>query len=278
MPTFRDRLTAAHIDTGSALCVGLDPDLERIPEHIKRSRGPESAVEFFCRGIVEATAEHASAYKLNFAFFERLGDQGFSVLRRVLRAVPEGTVTIADAKRGDIGNSARFYAASALDDMGFDSITVSPYMGRDSVLPFLSDASHAAFLLIRTSNPGRTDLQDIVVDGSPLYQRVAEKAVEWDRDTEGTVGFVVGASDLDAMTRLRQAAPTTPFLIPGVGAQGGSAADVIQCSGAVPGLTIVNSSRAICYASSGPDFATAAGAAAAEAAGALRLSPLPTHG
>ncbi|MFT4603519.1 MAG: orotidine-5'-phosphate decarboxylase [Rhodothermales bacterium] len=278
MPTFRDRLTAAQIATGSALCVGLDPDLDRIPEHIKRSRTPESAVEFFCRGIVEATAEHASAFKLNFAFFERLGDHGFSVLRRVLRAIPQQSVTIADAKRGDIGNSARFYAASALDGMGFDSITVSPYMGRDSVLPFLTDSSHAAFLLIRTSNPGRTDLQDLVVDGAPLYQRVAEMAVEWDGQAQGTVGFVVGASDLAAMASLRQAAPNTPFLIPGVGAQGGNAADVIACSGATPGLTIVNSSRAICYASSGEDFARAAAAAAAEAAGALRISTVPSNG
>lgn len=278
MPTFRDRLTAAQIDTGSALCVGLDPDLERIPESVKRSRSPEAAVEHFCRAIVEATAEHASAFKLNFAFFERLGDNGFAVLRRVLRAVPPSTVTIADAKRGDIGNSARFYAASALDDMGFDSITVSPYMGRDSVLPFLSESRNAAFLLVRTSNPGRTDLQDLVVDGAPLYLRVAEKAVEWDAEAAGTVGFVVGASDLDAMTNLRRIAPHTPFLIPGVGAQGGSAADVIRCSGATPGVTIVNSSRAICYASDGDDFARAAGLAAAEAAGALHIPSVPVHG
>ena len=277
MPTFRDRLTAAQTRVDSALCVGLDPDLDRIPEHIKRSRSPEAAVEYFCRGIVDATADHASAFKLNFAFFERLGDNGFSVLRRVLRAIPQGTVTIADAKRGDIGNSARFYAASALDDMGFDSITVSPYMGRDSVMPFLQEASHAAFLLIRTSNSGRADLQDLIVDGAPLYQRVAEKAVEWDREAPGTVGFVVGASDLDAMTRLRQAAPNTPFLIPGVGAQGGSAADVIRCSGSTPGLTIVNSSRAIGYASPREDFAVAAGSAAREAASALRISPLLAH-
>jgi orotidine-5'-phosphate decarboxylase len=229
-------------------------------------------------GLVEATADHASSFKLNFAFFEQLGDHGFAVLRRVLKSVPETAVTIADAKRGDIGNSARFYAASALEDMGFDSITVSPYMGRDSVDPFLTDARHAAFLLIRTSNPGRTDLQDLLVDGAPLYQRVAEKAVEWDHEADGTVGFVVGASDLEAMSVLRHAAPNTPFLIPGVGAQGGSAADVIRCSGDAPGLTLVNSSRAICYASPGEDFAAAAAAAASKAAEALLISPVPTHG
>ncbi|NNE70117.1 MAG: orotidine-5'-phosphate decarboxylase [Rhodothermales bacterium] len=278
MPTFRDRLVQAQRTTRSALCVGLDPDLERIPEHLTRSRTPEAAVEHFCRAIVEATAPVASAYKLNFAFFERLGDRGFAVLRRVLESIPNGRITIADAKRGDIGNSARFYAGSALHDLGFDSITVSPYMGQDSVMPFIQDAAHAAFILVRTSNPGRTDLQDLLVEGTPLYARVAETAMQWDAEAAGSIGFVVGASDLQAMARIRALGPGVPFLIPGVGAQGGDPAEVLACSGHAPGLSVVNSSRGICYASPGSDFAEAAARAARTAADALPVSPETVHG
>lgn len=278
MTTFGDRLVRAQTETGSTLCVGLDPDLERLPEHLTRSRTPQAAVEHFCREIIQATLPHASSYKLNFAFFERLGDQGMAVLRRVLRAIPAGRVTIADAKRGDIGNSARFYAGSALDDLGFDSVTVSPYMGRDSVMPFVENPANAAFLLVRTSNPGRTDLQDLEVDGAPLYEAVAKAAIRWGSEAAGSIGFVVGASDLTALSRLRTLAPTTPFLIPGVGAQGGDPADVMRCSGDAPGITVVNSSRGICYASSGEDFAAAAGDAAQRAASALQVNTASVHG
>lgn len=278
MTTFGDRLVRAQTETGSALCVGLDPDLERLPEHLKRSRTPEAAVEHFCREIIQATLPHASSYKLNFAFFERLGDRGMPVLRRVLGSIPSDRVTIADAKRGDIGNSARFYAGSALDDLGFDSVTVSPYMGRDSVMPFVENPAHAAFLLVRTSNPGRKDLQDLEVDGAPLYEAVAKAAIQWDSESAGSIGFVVGASDLAALSGLRALAPTTPFLIPGVGAQGGNPADVVNCSGDTPGITVVNSSRGICYASGGEDFAAAAGEAARRAASELRVNTNIVHG
>ncbi|MBO6576126.1 MAG: orotidine-5'-phosphate decarboxylase [Rhodothermales bacterium] len=272
MKPFSRRLAIAQQRTGSALCVGLDPDLERIPAHIKASRTPESAVETFCREIIASTSDHACAYKLNFAFFERLGDAGFAVLRRVRRAVPPECLTVADCKRGDIGNSARFYADSALGDLGFDSVTVSPYMGRDSVEPFLQYGGTATFLLVHTSNPGRSDLQTLDVGGRPLYERVAEAAVSWGADTPGQPGFVVGASDPAVLARIRALAPETPFLIPGVGAQGGDADAVMTASGTEPGLTLVNSSRAICYASEGEDFAGAAANAAREAALKLALN------
>lgn len=235
-------------------------------------------MEHFCRQVIEATAGSACAFKFNFAFFERLGDAGMGVMRRVLGATPGEALTIADAKRGDIGNSARFYAGSALTDLGFDSVTVSPYMGRDSVEPFLEDARKAAFLLVRTSNPGRADLQDLVVEGRPLYEAVARRALGWGQPGGGQLGFVVGASDIAALERLRAIAPTTPFLIPGVGAQGGSPEQVMAASGRSPGLTLVNSSRAICYASSGADFAAAAGRAAALAAASLSLQTSTVHG
>jgi orotidine-5'-phosphate decarboxylase len=277
MQTFSERLFDAQVLTGSALCVGLDPDPDRLPAHLLASRTPEAAVEHFCRRVIEATADSACAFKLNFAFFERLGDAGLGVMRRVLGAIPQHALTIADAKRGDIGNSARFYAGSALDDLGFDSVTVSPYMGRDSIDPFIEDPRKAAFLLVRTSNPGRVDLQDLVVEGRPLYEAVARRALGWSRPGNGQLGFVVGASDIEALERLREIAPTTAFLIPGVGAQGGSPEQVMAASGRLPGLTLVNSSRAICYASSGDDFAAAAGRAAALAAKSLSLQTSALH-
>jgi orotidine-5'-phosphate decarboxylase len=274
MPLFSDRLTAAQRKTGNALCVGLDPDLDRIPEHIRASRSPAAAVEYFCRSIIDATAAYAAVYKFNFAFFESLGDPGVAVLRRVRRAVPRGALTIADAKRGDIGNSARFYAHSAFDDLGFDSITVSPYMGEDSVLPFLQRPHWMAFVLVRTSNPGRADIQDLPVGGHALFQHVARRCVSWTGKAAGEIGFVAGASDLESMRSLRQLAPEAVFLIPGIGAQGGDPSGVMQASGSAPGQSIVNSSRSICYASAGEDFAAAAEQAAAKAAHTLAVHGL----
>lgn len=272
MAAFSDRLAAAQRASGSALCVGLDPDVERLPPHLLESRTPVAAVEHFCRSVIEHTSDSACAYKLNFAFFERLGDSGLALLRRIRRAVPSEKMTVADAKRGDIGNSARFYAKSALEDLGFDSVTVSPYMGRDSVLPFIESDGHAAFVLAHTSNPGREDFQTARVNNRPLYEVVVERCLQWGREAKGEIGFVVGASEPGIVARLRELAPESPFLIPGVGAQGGSAEAAMEASKSTPGITLVNSSRAIIYASAGTDYAEAAGQAAREAAGLLGIA------
>lgn len=255
-PNFSDRLRDLRTTKESVLCVGLDPDPSRIPTALKTGRSTESAVVAFCRSIVEATSDLAIAYKINFAFFELLGAAAFDTMGTVLEAIPEGCLTIADAKRGDIGNSAGFYARSVFETLGFDSVTVSPYMGRDSVDPFLTVPGTCAFVLARTSNPGSHDFQQLDIGGEPLYRRVALSAVNWGKESAGEAGLVVGATDTDDMAHLRQVLPDTPFLIPGVGAQGGSAEDVMRAAGAGP--VLINSSRAILYASGGTDFAEAA--------------------
>ncbi len=235
---------------------------------------PDEAVRQFCVSIIESTASFASAYKLNLAFFEALGRHGPAVLEDVLDVIPEEIITIADAKRGDIGNSARFYAKALLEDLNFDSITVAPYMGSDSIRPFLMFSGKVAFVLARTSNPGGNDYQLLETDGVPLYHRVAADCVRLGAESPGAAGLVVGATDLDSLASLRILCPETPFLIPGVGVQGASASDVFAAAGSGP--LLINSSRKIIYASTGPDFADAAATAArslcrelAEAAGRI---------
>lgn len=204
--------------------------------------------------------EAACAFKFNFAFFEALGSAGLDVLAEAVSMVDGQALTIADAKRGDIGNSARFYAKSVFDDLGFDSVTVSPYMGRDSVWPFLQNEGTCTFILGRTSNPGGDDLQNLALDGSPLYARVGTFALEWARNARGEAGLVVGATDTSAMSRLRSICPDVPFLVPGIGAQGGHPEAVMRANAGGP--ILVNSSRSIIYASNEQDFARAAGRAA----------------
>lgn len=267
--TFEARLDASQRRTGTVLCVGLDPDPDRLPAGLT---GTDGVVDF-CFDIIDATAPHASAYKVNFAFFEALGDDGVRALRRVRTRIPDGIPAIADAKRGDIGNSARFYARSVLVDLGFDAVTVSPYMGEDSVAPFLEHAGTATFVLARTSNPGREDFQDSISAGEPLYIHVARRAARWHARYPATVGLVAGATDPDAMARLRSICPGQPFLVPGVGAQGGDPGAVLRAGWGGSGSLLVNSSRGILYASSGPDFARAASEAARSAA---ELLPLPS--
>ena len=257
---FNDRLSELRSKKASVLCVGLDPDPERIPSHLIQQSGLIGATEQFCKAIIEATAEYAIAFKLNFAFFEALGDDGMGVMRRVLSHVPSSTLSIADAKRGDIGNSASFYAQSVFDDLGFDSVTVSPYMGKDSVTPFLAYDGTATFVLARTSNPGGSDFQLFDINGEPLYRRVARDAVAWSVGLPGVSALVVGATDVETLSDLRTQLPDTPFLIPGVGSQGGSASAVMRAAGSGP--VLVNSSRAIIYAGSDVNYAEMAASAA----------------
>lgn len=260
--SFSRRLEAAQRACRSVLCVGLDPDPDRLPAPFRNVPLPE-AIGRFTAAIIDATAGLAAAYKLNLAFFEILGAEGWRVLERTLARIPDDVLTIADAKRGDIGNSARFYARALFEELPFDAVTVAPYMGEDSVAPFLEHPGRAAFVLARTSNPGAADFQELEVDGERLYERVARSVAAWGNRAAGEAGLVVGATDVEPLARLRKLCPTLPFLIPGVGTQGGDARAVLDAAQTAAGAVLVNSSRQILYASDGSDFEAAAAREAA---------------
>ncbi len=257
--TFTDKLRAAQSATHSRVCVGLDPDPEGLP-HLLRDRPPAEAVLAFNRAIIEATADVACAYKPNLAFYEALGADGWRALEQTVAAIPDGRLVIADAKRGDIGNTARMYARAFFDRLGCDAVTVSPYMGSDAAVPFLETPGRCAFVLVATSNPSAAEVQALETDGEPLYLRMARLAVNAAADQPGEAGFVVGATRPALLAELRDAYPDVPFLVPGVGAQGGDAGAVVEAAGSGP--LLVNSSRGILYASAGDDFADAARRAA----------------
>jgi orotidine-5'-phosphate decarboxylase len=251
MMTFAERLARAHETSGSLVCVGLDPDPAKLPKDLA---GAERFYAFN-RRIVDATAGIAAAYKPQIAFYSALGaeDQLAASIRYIRERAPAALV-ILDAKRNDIGNTAEAYAREAFDRYGADAVTVNPYMGGDSVRPFLSRPDRGAILLCRTSNPGARDFQDLLVDGLPLYRRVAERAAgQW--NAHGNLMLVVGATYPREMADLRRAHPEVPFLVPGIGAQGGdldaTLAAGLDARGA--GL-LINSSRNIIYAGGGaPD-------------------------
>jgi orotidine-5'-phosphate decarboxylase len=239
--------------TDSLLCIGLDPELDRLPAGI--SRDPAGVFQF-TSAIVEATADLAAAYKPNFAFYEALGPAGMEVLQRLIAVIPRDIPVIGDAKRSDIGNTARLYARAALDVFGCDAMVVNPYQGQDSVEEYLAHAGRGIYVLARTSNPGAADFQDIVVDGEPLYLRVVRDAQRWRR--AATLGFVVGATAPEQLRKVRQLAPQAQLLIPGIGAQGGDLASAVRDgSRAGGGGLLISASRSLLYASSGSNFATA---------------------
>jgi len=268
--SFSTRLRNLQTEKDSAVCVGLDPVPSRFPSTLQDGRLKTDAVRAFCSAIIKATAPHACAFKPNFAFFEALGPAGLAVLHQVVRTVPDDCLIIGDAKRGDIGHSARFYAHSLYEEFELDACTVSPYLGKDSVTPFLEHEGTCTFVLARTSNDGAADLQDACTcDGTPLYRHVAQRVPRWAASHEGEAGLVVGATAPNALRDLRDAAPRAPFLIPGVGAQGGDPAAVMNAAATEDGPVLVNSSRSILYASDGPDYAEAAASAAQDLRNAL---------
>ncbi len=261
---FLDMLRAAERHNGSLLCVGLDPDPAKFPA---RLRGDSSRIYDFCAAVVDATADLVIAFKPQIAYFaaHRAEDQLERLMAHMRRVAPQVPI-ILDAKRGDIGSTAQQYAMEAFERYGADAVTLSPFMGFDSVQPYLKYHGKGAFLLCRTSNPGGDDLQSqrlASVAGAPLlYEHVARLAQgPW--NLNGQLGLVVGATYPAEIERVRVVAPTLPLLIPGVGAQGGDAQATVKAGWrALKGETlapiIVNSSRAILYASSGDDFAPAA--------------------
>ncbi|MBU1359016.1 MAG: orotidine-5'-phosphate decarboxylase [Gammaproteobacteria bacterium] len=256
---FLDKLRAAERQNGSLLCVGLDPDPTKFPSRI---RGDASKIYDFCARIVDATADLVIAFKPQIAYFSahRAEDQLEKLMEHMRRHAPH-VPTILDAKRGDIGSTAEQYASEAFERYGADAVTLSPFMGFDSVEPYLRREGKGAFLLCRTSNPGGDDLQAqrlAGIEGQPfLYEHVARLAQgPW--NIGGQLGLVVGATYPAEIERVRALAPTVPLLIPGVGAQGGDASATVRAGWRSDAPIIVNSSRAICYASPGDDFADAA--------------------
>lgn len=238
--------------------MGLDPDLDKIPTHLRADSDP---IFSFCKAIIEETADYAVAYKPNIAFFEALGPKGWETLQKVQEFIPKDIFTIADAKRGDIGNTSKLYAKAFFETMNFDSITVAPYMGEDSVTPFLEFEGKWVILLALTSNVGSMDFQLIKDENDkPLYQSVLEKSQEWASPEE--LMYVVGATRGELIGEVRKTAPENFFLVPGVGAQGGSLADVTKYGMNSSCGLLVNSSRGIIYASAGKDFASVARAEA----------------
>jgi orotidine-5'-phosphate decarboxylase len=262
--TFLDMLKRAERQNNSMLCVGLDPEPTKFPDRIK---GDSNKIYDFCAAIVDATADLVNSFKPQIAYFAAHRAEGqLERLMEHMRRVAPHVPIILDAKRGDIGSTAEQYAIEAFERYGADAVTLSPFMGWDSVAPYLKYHGKGAFLLCRTSNPGGDDLQNqrlASVEGQPLMYEHIAKLAQGPWNLNGQLGLVVGATYPKEIERVRELAPTLPLLIPGVGAQGGDAVATVKAGLRVSGdLTtgpiIVNSSRAILYASRGDDFAQAA--------------------
>ena len=255
--TFFQKLTAAVKKNNSLLCVGLDPDPQQMPA--------DTGILEFNRAIIDATRHLVCAYKLNFAFYEAAGTEGFEILKSTVDYIAGDIPVIGDAKRGDIGNTAKAYARSIFSNLGFDAATVNPYLGFDSIEPFIQYRDRGVFILCRTSNPGAADFQSFRLAGEPgsLFEVVAKKASQW--NSHGNIGLVVGATYPQELKLIREGYPDMPLLIPGIGAQGGDLELAVRYGADTRGeKIIINSSRQVIYASRGKDFAPAARRAATE--------------
>jgi orotidine-5'-phosphate decarboxylase len=257
MIPFSQKLKSAIQRTHGCLCVGLDVDLEKLPKDLPKNG--EGALRF-CRAIIDSTSDLAVAYKPNMAFFESLGAQGFEILELLRQSVPHDVLFVADAKRGDIGNTSQAYAKAFYGILKADALTLSPYMGKDSVEPFLDYPGTCSFVLCLTSNPSSADFQTQTLQGGEkLYERVAQTAVSWGQGKKAEVGLVVGATQAQYLADLRKLVPDTTFLVPGVGAQGGDLEGVLKEGRSKDGFgVLVNVSRQVLYASNGSDFTDAA--------------------
>ena len=263
MSQFTERLDDTARRNQSLACVGLDPWLPSMPI---------DDFAAFTKAIIDATCDLVCAYKPNYAFFEAQGLEGLQALKATIDSVPDGIPVILDAKRGDIGSTATAYAKATFEVWGADAVTLNPYMGGDTLEPFLEYEDRGVFVLTRTSNPGGKDFEDLPIAyeessrvghagvSRPLYEHVTERAVEW--NSRGNIGLVVGATASDELKRIRALAPSMPILIPGIGTQGGDLESAIRYGTDNRGMrAVVNSSRGIIFASKGPDFADAARAA-----------------
>jgi len=273
---FIDKLNRAWASQDSLLMVGLDPDPRRFPAELA---GRPDAVLEFCRRIVDATAPHACGFKPQIAYFAALGaeDQLLDICRHIRERHP-GLPIVLDAKRGDIGSTAEQYAREAFERYGADAVTVNPYMGRDSVQPYIDYGDRGVIILCRTSNPGGADLQDMrLANGTPLYLHVADQVARvW--DTTGQCALVVGATVPDEIAQVRRRVGDMPLLIPGIGAQGGDVRATVRAGRTAAGTgMMINSSRAILYAGAGSDWAEAAARAAKATRDAIRQALAETN-
>lgn len=268
--TAAEKLALASVTRDSLLCVGLDPDLTKLPAHVRASSDP--LVEFN-RAIIEATSDLVCAYKPNLAFYEAHGLYGWQALERTIAAIPPEIPVILDAKRGDIGNTARMYAQALYEQLGGDGVTVSPYMGRESIQPFVDFEDKITFVLAATSNAGAGEIQAVEdAHGEPLYRKIARMGSELN-GKPGAVGLVAGATQPARLEAIRREAPDCWLLVPGVGAQGGDLESCLRAGLDAHGRgLLINASRSILYASSAPDYADAARRAAKETRDAINRS------
>jgi len=254
---FHDKYINRRNKLKSFLCVGLDPEEEKLPSTLRNSSDP---LMDFCKEIIDATNEEAVCYKPNIAFFERKGSKGFAEFEKVIRYIkinyPKIPV-IADVKRGDLANTAKEYAKYYFDELGVDSVTLSPYMGKDTIEPFLTHSRGHAFLLCLTSNPSSSDFQKLKInaDSMFLYEKVADFSNTLNQNYENQVGIVVGGTHPQEIGNLRNRCPGLIFLIPGYGAQGGTLGDIVSQSGK---NSLINSSSSIIFSSREKDFANSA--------------------
>lgn len=242
----------------SFLCIGLDPDLQKIPSFLLKEKDP---IFEFNRRVIDATHDLCVAYKLNTAFYECQGAKGWETLKKTVDYIPSPLFTIADAKRGDIGHTAQYYARAFFEEMDVDAVTVTPYMGMDSITPFLEFDGKWVIVLALTSNKGALDFQLLSDrDGECVFEKVIRAANQWGSPSQ--IMYVVGATRSDAMQTVRKHAPNHFLLVPGIGAQGGVLEDVVKWGGNQDGGLLVNASRGVIYAGKGADFATSARRAA----------------
>ncbi len=249
--TFTERLRQIQQTCNSLLCIGLDPVLDKIPSHLQKTGDP---IVEFNKHIIESTSDMVCAYKFNLAFYEAQGISGIEALEDSLELVPDGIITIGDGKRNDIGNSAERYAETLFDGFEFDAVTVNPYMGTDSVEPFIQYPEKGAFILALTSNPGAKDFQKLKVGDRYLYERVVQRAKKW--NTSKNIGLVVGATQARELAGIRKLAPDMPILLPGIGAQGGDLKNSVEhgCT-KNKDLLLINVGRSIIYANNVRDTA-----------------------
>jgi orotidine-5'-phosphate decarboxylase len=275
--TFKSKLRASEDATGSLLCLGLDPEPDLLPPSVERS---PAGIAQFVRTIVEAVGDSVSSYKLNLAFYERWGREASWLLDQAMAALPKDRPVIFDAKRGDVGSTAQAYAHAMFEAWAADAVTVHPWLGYDSVAPFLAHKDKEVFIVCRTSNPGAAEFQQLRSDGEALYRHVARAGVRWDRNDN--IAFVVGATAPAELRDVRQIAGDRLLLVPGIGAQGGELAAAVSAALRPDGRgAIIPISRGILFASAGADYADAARAAAQryrDAINTLRPEPATARG